>query len=147
MRHSPAQITVQALTDDGIMDSPSSGGDWPLYVDHLPKTKQCAAIRTTAGISDGRIMKTGEVIDHPGIQVRVKGHTYEDANQKCWAIADYFSKLKYKLVVLSDGFGYTIQAVSRFSPILPLGVEEGTGLYIFSCNFTVTLSQPAEVNQ
>ena len=91
------------------------------------------------GFMDGRLM-TGEVIDHPGIQIRVRSRNYQTGFQKISKVAKNLSELSNFPVVMPSGLSYTIHNVSRVSSILPMGIEPGTRLFLFSVNFLVTVT-------
>jgi len=140
--HSPAQVIAKLLFDQGVFDAPPSD-EWPLYVGHLPGDKtvrQAASIVDTAAQMEGRILATGEVIEHPGLQIRTRSSSHPSAYQKVVQAAEALSGVNRIGVRMEDGTWYTVHAASRFSSILAMGLEEETRLWNFSVNYTITIS-------
>lgn len=142
MNHTSAQILTKYLIDKGLFTDPLDNDEWPVFINHLPGGKdvqQAAAVNDNESMMDGRLME-GTVIDHPGIQVRVRDRDFTIGLQKARAVAASFSTIKKKIVAMSDGSHYTIWNVSRVSNVLPMGVEPGTRLKLFSTNFLTTIT-------
>ena len=80
---SPAFIISSYLIDEAaLMTLPSADGVWPLYVSSMPDMKKdCGAIYDTAGVGDGRLM-IGNVVEHQGIQIKVRSVDYQDGWEK-----------------------------------------------------------------
>src|SRR5678816_1809962 len=74
-----------------MLETSLGGTDWPVFVGYLPDLPDNAiCVYDTAGRLDGRIMRTGEQIEHAGIQTRVRGLNYLAVQAKALAIADMF---------------------------------------------------------
>ena len=144
--HSPEQIVQQMLIDNGFGDTPGAAADWPVYYAHLPdaKGKQVIGVISTDGIKDGRIMRDN-IQDHEGIQVICRGKRLQQSppQTKAREIAQYFDTLS-RVTVSIDGTDYLVQAISRISPVLGLGLD-GTGKtlqrYSFAINATITVEE------
>jgi hypothetical protein len=67
---SPADVLRHWLVEQGFGTLPTSNQSWPLFVASLPISIVAAAcVYNTTGILDGRLMRSGTVIEHPGIQI------------------------------------------------------------------------------
>jgi len=144
MKHTTAQILTKYLMGKGIIETPSKQAIWPGFISHLPGGKdvqQAVALSDTQGMNDGRIMRTGEVIEHPGLQIRVRSRDFETSFQKATEAADSLSSVIRQSVTMKDNTSYLINNVSRFSSILPMGVEPETRLFLCSVNFTATITE------
>ena len=144
MNYTTAQIITKYLIGEGIIESPTKLAIWPGYISHLPGGKsvqQAVALSDTQGVNNGRIMKTGEVIEHPGLQIRVRSRDFETSFKKATEAADKLSTTIRETVTMNDGSKYLINNVSRFSSILPMGVEPETRLFLCSVNFTATITE------
>ena len=141
MNDSPAQILREHLIQAGLIED-ENGATWPSYFDHMPSGKdkqEVVSIHNAVGLKDGRLM-TGEEIEHPGIQIRVRARAYATGYQKLSAIADELSNISQRLLVMSAISSYNISSVSRTSPVLPLGVEPETRCHLFSLNCLATIT-------
>jgi len=140
---SPAAIMAAYVIDVlGKMTRPSDRDDWPLYTSHLPDGEDvetdCGAIYGTSGTNDQRSMN-GIVNEHPGIQLRIRSRSSETAYAKIEDVAVALDAVVNDEIAI-DGTAYTIQNVSRSSPIVPLGVESGTKRrFSFTVNYMLTV--------
>ena len=144
---SPAFILSEYIINELLsMTNPENGGLWPLYTAHMPDgddvESNCGALYGTPGILDGRLM-TGLVIEHPGIQLRIRSKTYEVGFAKTEAIVLSLDGVNNSTVVINSST-YQIQNVSKSTPIIPLGLERGTERrFLFTVNFLMTLKKVA----
>jgi len=126
-QHSPAHILHQAFIDDAVGVDPSTDADWQAFINALPDDDSfrhnALCVRDTTGILDGRIQGTGETVEHPGIQIRIRGVDFETARAKAASIATVVDGWIRKAVTVG-GTNYTIQAFTRTGAILALGNEE-----------------------
>ena len=117
----PAEIIRQFLLDESLA---TVEDDWPVYVSFFPSIPdESICIYDTVGRQDGRLMEDGFQIEHPGIQVRVRGPIYATVYEKANSIALALDAAGGTVVELSSNQAYTLLNVSRTSPIIPLGVE------------------------
>lgn len=140
MSASPAVIIRQFLIDQ-LMGS--SVDDWPIFVSFIPTSPDDAlVIYDTAGVNDGRIMRTGEQIEHPGIQVVVRSRDYSVAFSKAKDIANAFDSQNKTLVVLSSEEAYVLVNVSRPGPIQSVGemVEGNRRWHVLTINAMLTIN-------
>lgn len=116
-------------------------GAWPTYVSFLPDVTQAVVVYETPGEQDGRIMQTGERIERPGIQIRVRAQDYTDASNKAWEIARKLDEQNDVEVEIDSSESYTIQNISRRATPMDLGPEGQDGSnrrFNFTVNAVVT---------
>lgn len=120
----------------------NDGNNWPIFVGFLPNDPDNAiCIYDTAGRLDGRIMRSGEQIVHPGIQVRVRASNYLDAQGKVTTIARVLDA-QYQVTITLGTESYLVQNISRSSDIFSLGVEDSDRRrHSFTVNATVTIKR------
>jgi hypothetical protein len=117
-----SEIIRQLLIDESLG---SDGGTWPVFISFLPNTPEnTICVYDTAGMSDGRVMRTGERVEHHGIQIRVRGSSYLVARAKAYAIAEALDAQRRVSIALSSEESYTLHNVSRSGTVVPIGVEE-----------------------
>lgn len=87
---------------------------------------------------DGRL-STGEVIEHPGFQIRVVSPDYLAGNNKATDVSDLLDGVDKEFLVI-DSKAITLHSVSR-GPTLFLGKDPETGLYLFTIGGTLTRTE------
>lgn len=138
--YSPADIVRQLLVDLGLTEE--SGSSWPAYVSFLPELPhEAICVYDTAGNPDGRLMEDGTRIEHPGIQIRVRGRTYLDAWQKANSIALALDIMGQILIALYGMSTYLIHNVSRTGTVISAGVDDRDDRrrYHFTINAVMTI--------
>ena len=146
LRISPAHILSRYIIDDiALASDPSDSDDWPMYISSLPDGPQvntdCAVVYDTSGIKDGRYM-SGEVIIHPGIQIRVRSRNYDTAYNKIEEIALALDAIQNNLIIIG-AYEYKILNASRTTPIICIGVDDNSSTKRrsnFTSNFLLTLT-------
>lgn len=144
MSDSPAEIVYQLLLDLGVVEESAS---WPLFVTFLPDPPdtdpEAVCVYDTAGAQDGRLMATGERIDHPGFQIRVRGRQYASTWRKADAIAKALDGVQRVSVAFSSGQSYTVHNVSRTGQVLSLGMDDQDThrCYHFTINGVLTVTE------
>ncbi len=145
---SPARILAQYIRDElATMTNPTDNDVWPLYVGSLSDSKnvktEAGALYDPAGVIDGKLMN-GEVIQHPGIQLRIRSQSYQTGWSKAESVALDLDEV-YRDTVVVNGNTYLIQNISRTSQVIALGQEMKTSKrrYIFTVNFLMTLKRVA----
>ncbi len=139
---SPAKIIKELLVDLDVVDG--SGNDWKAYVAFLPdKPDQTVCIYDSVGKPDGRIMATGERIEHLGVQVMVRGLDYPAVYAKVKEICDALDGVIKVSVATSSEDSYTVHNVSRVGTPLAIGIEpEGERRrHSFSINAVTTITK------
>lgn len=128
-----------------------TAGDWPAYVDHMPDDPEETAdpvpipdaavcVYTTTALGDGRYMRTGERVEHPGFQVRVRARSRAAALAKANAIAAALDAVRRDAVAVGAN-NYRLDAVHRQGGVIVMGQEPGDRRrWHFSVNGTATVS-------
>lgn len=123
MISSPARILQQWLVDQGIGVDAGLPGDFPIYVGFLGDQEDKAlAVYDTSPVTEGRIQRTGETIEHPGLQFRVRHNDYAAAYDKAKQITNALDGLKRATVVV-DTEAYTVHGVHHRG-IIDVGPED-----------------------
>jgi len=138
MNHSPADILLRYLLDAGIASSASL---WEGFVGFQPDLPDdVISIYDTTSIQDGRLM-SGETINHPGFQVRVRSNSRILAYRKVSDISSSFDAV-LRTAVEMEGSNYTLQSIRQGAPI-PLGLEQDRtpARHLFVLNGSVTVKQ------
>lgn len=118
----------------------NGGTEWPIYISFFPDTPDKAiVIYDTAGIPDGRIMGTGERVEHPGVMIHVRDQSYVLAYTRSRDIALALDGI-YNSPIQSGSENWTIINASRTGDIIALGAEpEGRRRQMFSINAVLTI--------
>jgi hypothetical protein len=122
-----ADILRLVLVDADLGES--TGSSWPIYVSFLPgdAPDDSIVVYDTAGVLDGRSMRTGDKFTHPGVQALIRSAKYGNGFHKARRIAGAMDRVKRARVVISSGAfagTYTVDNISRTGDVLPVGVEE-----------------------
>ena len=141
--NSPAEILRGALVKGGlgVLRSKTPKTAWPIFVGHMPNEPDSAiCVYDTGGDKDGRIMKTGESIIHPGWQIRVRAPGHPEAYAKMNAIRKFIDTIRKESVVIGQDT-YIIDALMLTSGPFSLGQEtDGKRREIFTVNGTMTIA-------
>lgn len=138
----PSEVIYQLLIDLGLGVADVSG-TWPVFISFMPdEPDEAIGVFDVVGRMDGRIQSTGEQIDHPGIQIRVRGKDYASTWTKANAIALAMDEQKRTEVEVESGVFYLLHNFSRLGSIVPLGIDElgGRRRHSFTVNAVLTLS-------
>ena len=139
----PATIVRKLLLDLNLGEV-TSEADWTVFVSFLPDLPDSAlCVYDTAGRLDGRLMRTGEQIEHEGVQIRVRGVEYPVAWEKVNEIALALDGQINTTVEIAVDEAYTLHNASRSGAIIPLGQdpEDARRRHNFTINMTLTLSR------
>ena len=145
---SPALILSEYIINTlGLMTNPTASGLWPLYTSYLPDSddveSNAGAIIGKEGFLDGRLMKTGEVINHPGLQLKIRSLTNEIGYVKIESIGLGLDQVAGNNIII-DGSTFEILNIKKVTDIISLGLEEGTNRkYISTIDFLMTLKKIA----
>jgi len=147
---SPPSLIIRAVLASGdsgdIFTLPSAEEDWPLYVSSMPDgdavADDCGCVYDTSPVSDGREMKDGAVLEHYGIQLRVRSSTYNDGYTQIASAMEILESLNQVSVSIGTTV-FTLHCCSIFGGITPIGAEPGTTKRRdeFTLNFRVSISQ------
>lgn len=139
---SPANIIQQLLKDLQLCDDPEdSAPQWPGYISFLPDEEDTAiCVYDTRGTDDGRLM-TGEQIEHPGVQIRIRTQDYNTGWRKAFDIIEQLDGVNRLTVALSSEEAYLLSNVSRTGGIMPMGIdpEDVRRRHNFSINAILTV--------
>ena len=143
LENSPSRVLAQYIWDTvQLLTNPNANDDWPLYIASLPDDpSNASAVYDTSGTLDGRHMTSGQVIQHFGIQLRLRSLDYEDGWKKLEAVCLQLDAVDSAELTVNDT-DYIIDNVSRRTPIVPLGPEEGVRRReIFTVNYIMTIQE------
>lgn len=138
---SPAEIIRQLLVDLALA---ADSGPWRAFVSFLPDSPDNAiVVYDTAGFPDGRYMQDGFRVEHPGIQILIRGPIFPDVWAKVNDIALKLDEQKLVSVAIDSNETYTLHNISRTGMILPLGMEsEGDKRrHQFAVNAVITVKK------
>lgn len=149
--HSPADILRRLLVDLSVGTLPTDGGDWPINVSaeqDLPDNQ--ITVYDTAGSLQGRLQQSGNIVEFPGLQIRVRAVSHVLGWNKVNAIATTLDQSARRVTVTIGEHTYLVHAVNRSTPPIPLGKETNqTGerlpmtkrqLFVINATITVKLS-------
>lgn len=138
---SPAELIRAALVAAkvGVLPSSATPPVWPVFVGSLPDSPDNAiCVYDLEGNTEGRNMRTGRTLTHPGYQVRVRGVDHPTGYTKIAAIQAALDAV-YDLEVAVSGRDYTIHSIMQSSGVLSLGEEpDGKRRNGFTLNGTIT---------
>lgn len=137
---SPADVLAQILIIKGFGNDSTLSGDWPVYVSMSPDEQdQRLCVYDTAGVQEGREMRTGEMAEFFGAMISVRAKDHPTGWGKAQSIAKFLDKGLYRMVVPTPGGTLFVQSAKRTSPVLRLGQEKGHKRMLFSINLLLTL--------
>lgn len=145
--HSGADVLASYLFTTGIVTIPSQNKPWPLYLNSMPeKPDEAITVFDTAGLEDGKVMKTGTTLFHPGYQFRLRVINNSRAVAKGLEIETYLDSILREEVVIPTRPDvptktYLLQAIRRTSNVIPIGAEEGGSRLIYTLNGLITYSE------
>lgn len=140
--HSPANILRYLLIDLAQGTLPSDGSTWPIHVgQEADNPDQTITVYNTEGRTDGRMMEDGEVVEFPGILVRIRSPSSETGYTKAEAIKVALDEA-YRVSVTIDSTTYTIQAATRVGTVNSLGRDvQRTKMFLYTLNYLLTVSR------
>lgn len=128
MNDSPAIIVAQLLRDLGTFTNPDDALTWPLYISSMPDgvgvEGNCAAIYDTTGVRDARTL-AGKNYFRFGFQIKVRAVEYTIGHAKLSGVSSSLAT-QHNVSVTVGSNDYKIESITEPSPIMSLGVEEGT---------------------
>lgn len=142
---SPAAIIGTLLVDTANkMTAPGDAESWSLYYNYMPDKKgtiqkKVCCIYDSAGVLDGILMTTGEVIEHHGIQIRLRCEDYQEGWLKMKEVCAYLQQRKNITVVVGSSRFRVIHS-TRTTSILREPPDEQRR-FLFNVNFTTTIKE------
>ena len=139
----PSDILFYALLGAPVPPiNDDEGKDWRCFVNFLPDDKtvktRAVCLTDTPPFPDGRLMGTGEVIEHPGVQILVRAEDYGNCYRKLHEIATWLSTVKMLPVVIPNDGTYTLVSITRTSSFGNMGYDD-VRRYHMSLNVTLTV--------
>ena len=136
---SPSITIRNLIVAQGLMTLPTAAGTWPVYRENLPDgpgiANNVGCVFDTPGTKDGRYMRTGKVVEHYGVQLRI-----ESDDGTGWAKANDVAVALDALTNEVVG-AYTVNNISRSGPVISLGKKEGTTrTSVHVVNFMATIT-------
>jgi Bacteriophage minor capsid protein len=143
----PVSMVVRQLIINkglGVDQTTDTTDDWPVYNNYMPDAPgikdNLITLTDTSGIKDGRIMRSGQTVIHPGIQVKIRAVDFNPGWVLMDAIGTMFDTIA-NVAVTVNVHNYVIAAISR-NGIFSLGREsEGKERSFIGMNILVTLNQ------
>lgn len=136
----PSTILQAKLVDLSIFTDPTLRLSWPLFMIAEPDTpNQCATIYDTTPVVDGIVKQTGEMMQHYGLQLRVRDPSYASGWNKATEVKTLLPTLRYVTITV-DGEDYQLQAAIPTSGVIPLGMDDKRR-ELFTVNFVATVKE------
>lgn len=163
MSDSPATILAAYLVSSGYgyepgltsttTPDPLGNGDWPLFIGMSPDgdgiPDNMITVFDFKGTIEHREVSTGDTIEHPAVQIRLRAIDYPTGYTKIAELAALLDGISRNIVQL-DASTYRIESASR-GQIVPLGTDPEAGRMIrtsgdrrrhqFTLNALLTLSE------
>lgn len=142
--HSPADIIRWLLISQGRGTDPGDSDDWPIFSSSEPSIPDnCVTTYDTSGVLQGRIQYSGEMSEHFGFQIRVRGKDHVTAWRKANELKTHLDQGVLLDTVNINSSIYLVEAITRSGGILALGKETNSQRLVFTLNATVALRQIA----
>lgn len=141
--HSPADVVRWLLAGAGLATDPATSSAWPAYADAEPGSPdEVITVRDTTGRDFGFEQPSGDLVEHHGIQVRVRARDHATGWAKARSLAVAFDRTLIRQAVTVGPTTYCVHSVSRTSGPLGIGTETGASKrHLFTLNATVYLVQ------
>ncbi len=140
--HSPAEIARQMLVDGGLAQD-TQLGDWQIWsTNEHDSPDRSITVYDTTGTEDGRVMVTGELQDHFGLQFRIRTDVHPVGALKAKLLRDFISESIRDKWVTVDDQAYVVHSLNRIGNILYLGADApNSKRRLFTVNATISLSR------
>lgn len=144
MIDSAARVVAKYLKDVGLASSNPSL-DWFVTAGTVPQQGRdnLLTVFDTFGVIHGKTADDGEVVQHHGVQVRIRSADYETGAAKAWSLINYLSGLKNVTTTIVYGTTakqYTIHSFGLTSGPAKIAEEEVNQRQIFTFNGLVAIS-------
>jgi hypothetical protein len=146
IEHTGAVVLTRQLIILGVVKLPPAT-PWPAYVNFLAETPdQAIAVLDQPGVSGGREMRGGLVLEKPGIQITIRAKTNPAGTNFGLKLCEWLKTIANVQVVVPAGDGlpqktYLIDVFQRTSPVYPLGQEEGGSRLLYTINGLITYGE------
>jgi hypothetical protein len=146
---SPEEIVRQLLVDLHLATdpppAPTTGEDtsWPVFSPNEPTSPDNAiTVQGTTGVKQARTMQDGDLVEHHGIQIRVRGQDNDTGFLKARALAIALDQTVYHNVVHVGSNNYHVQCINRQGDVMRLGRESPiSSRYLFTINGLMAVRQ------
>jgi hypothetical protein len=137
--HSAADVIAAYLFTTGVVSQPGSvSRPWPLFVNSMPEQpNEAIAIYDNLGDLDGKDMRTGRTLIHPGFLFRIRTNDNRRGERKGGELIVTMDGI-YRNVVVVESISYLLQAAKMTTPTIPIGAEEGGSRLLYTVNGTIT---------
>jgi len=139
----PAFILREALLGLELVNSPEhSDLGWPAYPRDLPDSPDNAVqLKTSTPFLEGKLMRGGILIKHPGVQLTIRGIDENTAHDKGEELEKALSESIKNLDVEADDKTYRINNVHIATGLTYIGEERDTRRHLFTINVRLTLRE------
>lgn len=154
-----ADVVHKFLKDQKVLAGMAANSPyWPSVTGPMPPDHEnIVALVDTGGFQEGRLMRTGERVIHPTVQIRVRGINYSTAKDKAAeielkcdavgvdpaAVVNPFSSQmglgRVPVWVNEDKEKYALHAIHVTTPMTFIGADPGNRRSNFSINVMVTM--------
>lgn len=100
---------------------------------------ECIAVANTTPVLDGALLETGEVIQHPGIQIKIRSKSHDPGWVKGKQIENAICGIRNELVTVTGLGTFLVQNFHLTSGLMYAGVEEQNKRPWFTLNGTLTI--------
>lgn len=140
--HAPSDILRRVMVGLSLGTLPSDDLAWPIFsAQDVATPDNIIVVRDTSGVIDGRIQQTGEMVEYPGIQIRIRGVDQPTAYVKAQAICYNLDRSVNRYPITLDSTAYLVETVSRKGSVLHLGKEPSSKRDLYTVNATVIISR------
>ena len=141
---SPAYILASYIIDTlRYMTDYNDGSAWPLYISSLPDgddiQNNAGGIYDTTGLLDGKDMRDSVVVEHHGIQIKIRSIDQQTGWTKMRQIVGDLDQVQMQEITAND-ITYEMASISRTSPIACIGTDEKRR-FLFTVNFLATIRE------
>lgn len=143
---SPAShILRQCFIDLDLGTIPQARSYWPISVSSMPNDgDQAIAIFDVQGRIDAKLMRTGEVIEHPGVMIHVRDIDFLRGADKVFALTTAMDQaIIRRQVTIDDSGTYLVQSVHRPTTSIFLGEEPERQRNLWSINARMSYTKIA----
>ena len=145
----PSYILAQLLVDLG-MGVAATGDNTPWQVQCVMEPldpDQVITVYDVEAVQNGRIMFTGETVEHRGCQIRVRGAKYHvlspnDGYARARIMAETLDQRVRRKTTTVDGIQYLVHSVDRKSDVIYMGEDTpNSRRKVFTINVTITVDR------
>ena len=140
MKQPASVVLFKHLASLGLFTEPSDNKDWPCFVSFMPDEgkNDVVCLYDTQPFDEGRNHRTGEPVEKPALQIKIRASDYMKGWEKANAIHEALNdvlRLRYDC----GNYVYDVQAVNGQS-VVPIGIEPNTKRrHVFVINCMVSI--------